>query len=269
MKKIRNIIPRLRNAATVSLAAVLTGCYSVDEGELVVRTSWGKTHEDIDRAVKESGLHGTWVIGQRSHPINVRTQKFVHTTETYTNDVQQAEMIVTVNFYHKKEKIEALNTYKKYGTKWADVILPQHLTQILKDEIGHWEAAELVSNRDKASSNIEKQLKRFFQEGNYPIVIETFTIDDISYKPDFEKAVEEKVIARQNFLKEQNNTARIEELNKQTISRARAEAEAMDVLGAALRRNPATLQLKALEKWNGVVSQVNGNIPFVIQQPQK
>ena len=264
-----NVIAHLKNAWLVLMTAAMTGCYSVDEGELVVRTSWGKTNKDPDVAVKEAGLYGTWVLGQESHPINVRTQKYSGQTETYTNDVQQAELVITVNFHHKKDKAEALNTYKRFGVNWAEVILPQHLTQIVKDEIGLWEAAELVGNRYKASSNIQENLKKFFEEGNYPLVIETFTIDNISYKDDFEKAVEEKVIARQNFLKEQNNTARIEELNKQTISKAKADAEAMDVMGAAIRRNPATLQLKALEKWNGVVSQVNGNIPFVIQQPTR
>ena len=47
---------------------------------------------------------------------------------------------------------------------------------------------------------------------------------------------------------------------------AKAQAEAIEIKGAALRKNPEILKLRAIERWDGVVPRVNlgGNaIPLI------
>ena len=44
--------------------------------------------------------------------------------------------------------------------------------------------------------------------------------------------------------------------------KAQGEAEALSITGDALRKNPGVAELKAIEKWNGVLPQyMTGNAP--------
>ncbi len=45
---------------------------------------------------------------------------------------------------------------------------------------------------------------------------------------------------------------------------AKAEADAIQIKGQALRQNPSVIELSAIEKWNGQLPQITGDaIPFV------
>ena len=51
---------------------------------------------------------------------------------------------------------------------------------------------------------------------------------------------------------------------QQRIAAAEGEAKAIQVQGDVLRSNPAVLQLRAIEKWDGHMPQVtSGGTPFV------
>ena len=49
------------------------------------------------------------------------------------------------------------------------------------------------------------------------------------------------------------------------LAAAQAEADAISIKGKALRENPATIELSAIEKWNGVLPTITGTsaVPFV------
>lgn len=83
-------------------------------------------------------------------------------------------------------------------------------------------------------------------------------LDDISYSAAFEKGIEAKVLAEQEAQKSKNQTVQIEEEGRQKVIKAKAEADAaiaaaegkakaMDIEGAAIRRNSQYLELKKLD----------------------
>ena len=265
----RNIIKHPLLYVMLAASVLATSCYSVDEGEYAVRTIFGKTADNADDAVKDAGLHGTWIIGRNTHRFNMRLQKTVGEISSFTADGQESTINITLTYYHKKDKKEVLNTYKTFGKDYADKIINPNILQIIKDENAKWEAMELISNRDKITSNIEKKLIALFKQKNYPIQIESFRIENIDFQKDFKASIEQKVIAYQNFLKEQNNTMAVAEQNKQTISKAEAEAKALKLKSDAAKQNEKYTELKILEKWDGKLPQVysggKGNIFSVVK----
>jgi regulator of protease activity HflC (stomatin/prohibitin superfamily) len=86
----------------------------------------------------------------------------------------------------------------------------------------------------------------------------------------FNNAIEAKVTAEQQALAARNKLEQTKFEAEQRVAEARGKAEAIRVESEALRSNPQILDLRALEKWDGVLPQVTGSggVPFInIQRP--
>ena len=99
-----------------------------------------------------------------------------------------------------------------------------------------------------------------------------FEITDISYTQEFENSVEQKVIAQQKAIEEQNRTKQIEEQARQKVLSAEAEAKSMQIRAEALEQNAKLVEWEAVQKWNGVLPQYmlgSGATPFINLNPGK
>ena len=94
------------------------------------------------------------------------------------------------------------------------------------------------------------------------IVVDEFNIVDFNFSEVFNQAIEAKQTAEQEALKAQRDLDRIRIEAEQKVTEAQAEADAQ-----RLQRETITetlLQLRAIEKWDGVLPQVtSGAIPFI------
>jgi regulator of protease activity HflC (stomatin/prohibitin superfamily) len=78
------------------------------------------------------------------------------------------------------------------------------------------------------------------------------------------EALDAKVKATQDAMKAENKLRTAEAEAKIRIANAEGEAKSMDIIGDAIRRNPAILDQKAIEKWDGKLPQVtSGSVPFI------
>ena len=70
--------------------------------------------------------------------------------------------------------------------------------------------------------------------------------------------------AEQEAFAAQNKLEQVKFEAQQQIEEAKGKAEAIRIEAEALRQSPAVLELRALEKWNGVLPKVTGaNVPFI------
>ena len=88
---------------------------------------------------------------------------------------------------------------------------------------------------------------------------------NIDYSDNFEKAIEDKVIAEQKAQEAVNNTKRIQEEAQQTVIAAKAEAEAMEIKSQALAKNKGLTEYEAVLRWNGELPQymMGNTVPFI------
>lgn len=237
------------------LAGMLTACTVVDEGEIGVKTWFGKTKEG-NKSLLQPGIHAMG-IGTESFKFNVRTHKIDFETATYTKDIQEATLKGSVVLHLQPE--EVLNVFRKYGKNWEMQIVHQPLLPIIKAEIGQWDAIKLVEGRNEATQKIENALVDYFKEKNLPVVIEGLHIQDIAYRKEFEDSVERKVIAQQDAMQEKFNTEKIIEQGRQKVELAKAEAEAIEELSKVLARNPNVINWEIVKKWDGKTPMVVGD----------
>lgn len=174
--------------------------------------------------------------------------------QTYTKDLQPAEVKYTFTYRIVPER--ACEIYVHSGRGYEGKLIDPALDDALKGIFGQWTATELVANRNTVANQIEERLREELPEGFFTDI--SVKLDDISYSDAFEKGIEEKVLAEQEAQKVQNRTVQIEEEARQRVIKAQADAdaqiaeakgkaEAMDIEGAALRRNAQYLELKKLD----------------------
>ena len=247
----------------VSLSAAMTGIlwivgltfifgswFTVAEGERAILTTFGKASNTI----YEAGLHVKWPIIQDVKTFDVKTIRADYKAQTYTKDIQTANIIVSYSYNLISNDI--VDTYKTYGNQWQERILYPNLEQAVKAEVGTWNADQMVANRDKVADNILKSLQARMIDHKYPVAITNFQMINIDYSDQFERSIEKKVIAEQEALEEENRTKQVEQKAKQTVTQAKAEAESMKIRANALASNPKLVNYEFVQKWDGKLPQI-------------
>ena len=193
--------------------------------------------------------------------MDVRVRRLENQANTYTKDVQQADITYVVNYQLQQDA--AHNMYKEVGLNWEQTVLIPVVEGAFKQVIGQWDAVELIANREKATKATLKSVHDALKDRNINII--GIEMTNIQYQKAFEHAVEQKVNAIQKAIEEQNRTKQVEEQAKQAIITATAQAESMRIRANALQQNAKLVEYEAVQKWDGKLPQymLGGAVPFI------
>lgn len=204
--------------------------------------------------------------------MNIQTNKWDGDSQAYTHDVQQARIKFTLNY--NLDPATVIETYQNVGQDWAQKLVGQVIHESIKREFGQHEAVDIIAQRDKASRAIEAEVIEKLAKRH--VAVTGFQLTNIDYTPEFEHAVEQKVIAQQKAIEEQNRTVQKQELANQqvveakgnaesTLINAKATAESIRIRASALEANAKLVEWEAVQKWDGKlpVYQMGGAMPFI------
>jgi len=123
----------------------------------------------------------------------------------------------------------------------------------------------LITRRPEVSDLIQEGLNtRLTPRG---VIVESVSITDFNFSPEFARAIEQKQVAEQDALRATRELERARIEAQQQVARAEAEARArLEVARAeaeALRLqreviSPELLQLRFIERWDGVMPRFMG-----------
>jgi regulator of protease activity HflC (stomatin/prohibitin superfamily) len=244
--------------AIVVVAVAGCGIKVVDTGHRGIETRFGKVVSDS----LPEGFYWFNPFTSKIVEMDTRVQRKDGETDTYTRDVQQSRIKYTLNYRLQQDAAHIM--YRDVGRDWDDKLVPQVVLGTLKEVVGKWDAVDLISNRDKAGTAAFEAIRKNLGERN--VDVSRFEITDITYTNEFEQSVEQKVIAQQKAIEEQNRTKQIEEQARQKVLSAEAEAKSIQIRAQALERNAKLVEWEAVQKWNGVLPQYmlgGGAVPFI------
>lgn len=216
----------------------------IDTGNRGVRTFFG---EISSVEPLREGLYFYSPIGGNVIEYECKNQVYELKLDTYTKDMQTAELKVAVNYNVDGEKV--INLHREIGTAYRNKILEPKVTAAVKDVVGQWDAANLVANREKATDQIKQLLTKEIEPFYLHIV--SVALSNIDYSDAFERAIEAKVVATQKAEEAKNRTAEIQEQAKQKVLAAEAEAKSMAIRSEALSKNQNLVAYEAVQKWDG------------------
>lgn len=249
----------MRLMLVIPIVLILQSCgfEVVETGYRGVKTRFGKV---VSETLGE-GLYFHVPMIESIKELDVRVQKFINKTTTYTKDAQIVEVTSTANIKLDDTKVHIV--FPTVGKNWEQKLVRQVLEGSVKEVIGKYTAVELIANREKATDEMRNILRKRLSAQN--ISITGFDLNNFDFDDRFEEAVKNKVIAIEQAKESQNRTVRIEEEAKQQIIAAQAEAESMRIRANALTQNKSLVEYEAVQKWDGKLPQymLGGSMPFI------
>lgn len=214
----------------------------------------------VQAGIKGEGVYGKLPWIESVIEMDVRTQKEQVETEGASKDLQSVKTIIALNLSVQPDKVALI--YQTIGKDYLDKVVAPSMQEAIKAVIAQYTAEELISKREEVRVHISSLIA----EKLTPLGIKTdaLNIVDFDFSAAFNQAIEAKVTAEQNALAAKNLLAQKTYEAQQAVATAKGKAEAMSIESEALAKNPQVLQLRALEKWDGVLPRVSGGaMPFI------
>jgi regulator of protease activity HflC (stomatin/prohibitin superfamily) len=251
--------PRLVEIAVAILVLLLlwSSFVAIGPGERGVLMTFGA----VQHGVLAPGLHMKIPLVQTVKRMNVQIQKSQTQETAASRDLQDVTSEVAVNW--AINPLDAEWVYERLGdeSQLADKVIAPIVSNAVKAVAAHYDAEQLVEKRDVVRDEIQKQIVAAL--GQYKVQVQGVNITNFQFSQDYAKAIEQKQVAQQRAQQAEYDLARVKVQAQQEVAQAEGQAQAQKLLQSTL--TPQIIQLKAVEKWNGVLPQVTGNgaVPFI------
>lgn len=177
--------------------------------------------DKVEDYTLQSGIHTVNPFASVIEMDN-RVQKQTIELSCFSSDIQEVKCSYTLNYQISKENAQEI--YKSIGKDYYDTAISPNIAESVKTIVAHYNAEELVANRDKLASEIETLLTQKLTE--YYIEVVSTAVEDLDFTDAFTNAVESRQVAVQNKLKAQTEQEQKTMEAKQTAERAKIQAEA-------------------------------------------
>lgn len=168
---------------------------------------------------------------QRIVTMDNRTQKVEITTSAFSSDIQQVDIIMSVNYCIDQQTAQIL--YKSVGKNYYENIMFPRIQENIKAVFSAYNAEALIVNREILSTAAADLLRADMEP--YGITIVSIAIEDLDFTDAFTNAVEAKQVAAQNKLtaetQQAQKTMEQEAESQRAIIAANAQAE-QDIIAA-------------------------------------
>jgi prohibitin 1 len=204
--------------------------FNVDGGERAVM--WTMFGGVQDRTYGE-GTHLLVPYFYRPHIYNVKLRPKLIQTTTGTKDIQTVTIHVRLLFRPKEDALPKIHS--QLGPDYDERVLPSVGNEVLKSIVAQYDAAQLLTMREKVSREIREAIVERCKA--FDILLEDVAITHLNYGKDFAKAIEEKQVAEQEAERQKFIVMMAEQERIATVVRAEGEAEAATMISLALKEH--------------------------------
>ncbi len=258
--------------ATVLSVILLIGFNSfviINPGQAGVLSILGKAR---DGALLE-GIHFKPPLVSEVDIYDVTVQKFEVPGQSSTKDLQQLSASFAINF--RLDPVRIVKIRREQGTLQnlvAKVIAPQ-TQESFKIAAARRTVEEAITKRVELKSDFDNALGSRLEK--YGIIVLDTSVIDLTFSPEFARAVEDKQIAEQRAQRAVYIAEEAEQEAEAEINRAKGKAEAQKLLAETLKAQGGelVLQKEAIEAWKKGGSQMpkvlilgsekSQNVPFI------
>jgi prohibitin 2 len=220
----------------------------------------------VQKIVLGEGLHFRIPIMQRVVPMDVKVQKAETAAAAASSNLQDVSSTVAINYHIVPDKANIV--YQSLGTEFKERIIDPAVQEVVKAVTARYTAEELITKRAAVSDAMKLTLTERLIANN--IAVDAFSIVGFSFSKIFMEAIEAKQTAEQLAMKAQRDLERIKIEAEQKVTAAKAEAESLrlqkeNISPDLIELRKIEANLKAIDKWNGILPQVtgSGSVPFI------
>ncbi|XP_057789461.1 prohibitin-1, mitochondrial-like [Salvia miltiorrhiza] len=237
-KKIMGIQRRV--AAALGLYLYGATIYTVKPGH---RALIFDRRSGLQDRIYPEGTHLKMPILQRKIVYDIRAQPYEVKTNSGSRDLQMIDINVRVLSRPVADELPTI--YRSLGEKYKDIILPSIVDETVKAVVAQYNASQLLSQREKVSSEIRGVLKE--RAAKFHIVLDDVSITNLTFGKEFSAAIEAKQVAAQEAERARYVVELAEQEKQSTILQAQGEAKSAELIGRAIANNPAFIALRRIE----------------------
>ena len=220
-----------------------SGTYVVHPGFRGIEVTLGK----VSPAFKPEGFGLKIPFITYIHPVSVRQQIAEDKAECYSADLQQIQIDLRVLFRIPESAVVRL--FQDFSGEPFDSLVAPRVQEALKEVTALQSAEQVVKNREQIKA---RALEIARKKVGTTLVIEDIVIQNISLTKELEHAIEAKMVQEQEAAKSKYLQQRAQIEADTGVIQAKGEAESIVIRGQALKDNPAVVDLKIVEKWDGI-----------------
>lgn len=256
------------------LLAAFSVFYTIESGQEGVVLTFGRANP----VPSVPGLHFKVPFVQQVIKFDMRTQKFgasaVGSSTSALESASSADLqIVSVQLAvnYKIAAGKSAELFSTVGAGYEDTVIAPAVHEATKAVMAKFNAQDLITNREQVRAGIEDLLREKLQ--SFDINVQSVSIINFDFSPQFNAAIESKVTAEQLKLKADNDLQRIkveaaqvaataagqrdaqiavaEGQAKATQLNAQAEADKVRLVQEQLKQSPQYVNWVLAQKWSG------------------
>ncbi|MBH8551934.1 prohibitin family protein [Nostocaceae cyanobacterium CENA357] len=204
---------------------------------------------------------------------DLTVQKFEVPAESSTKDLQNLSARFAINF--RLDPVQVVQVRRKQGTLAnivSKIIAPQ-TQEAFKIAAARRTVEEAITKRSELKEDFDNALGDRLDK--YGIIVLDTSVVDLTFSPEFARAVEEKQIAEQRAQRAVYVAREAEQEAQAEVNRAKGKAEAQRLLAETLKAQGGqlVLQKEAIEAWKTGGAQMpkvlvmggdsKGSVPFI------
>ena len=227
------------------LVLLLESVTVISAGHTGVQVTFG----EVNMTPLPEGVHIVNPIS-KVYDVDVRLQKDqLAGANASTKDLQVVHTDIVVQYRLNASKVPQI--YKEFGLNVDEKVLGPAINESFKTVTAHYTSEELITKRQIVSDEIQQMLKN--KVAPFDIDVSGISLVNFGFSSDYQKAIEQKVIAVQQTAKAEQDLRRIEVEAKSRIAQAEGEAKAISIQAQAIQSNGGQnyVQLQWIEKWDG------------------
>lgn len=254
--------------AAILLLVALNAFVIINPGEAGVISILGKAR---DGALLE-GIHIKPPFVSVVDIYDLTVQKFEVPAQSSTKDLQDLSARFAINF--RLDPTQVVEVRRKQGTLQnivSKIIAPQ-TQESFKVAAARRTVEEAITKRNELKQDFDEALGDRLDK--YGIIVLDTSVVDLTFSPEFAKAVEEKQIAEQRAQRAVYVAQEAEQEAQADINRAKGRAEAQRLLAETLKAQGGqlVLQKEAIEAWRTggaqmpkvlVMGESKSSVPFL------
>ncbi|MDR1496902.1 MAG: prohibitin family protein [Puniceicoccales bacterium] len=234
----------------IAVIVVFSGITTIQPGERGVQVRLGTA---LDTPLGE-GLAYAFPLTTTIHRVSIKQETIPLKTECFSSDLQPVSLQLNILALVPEQSV--VDLFKSYaGNPFTALVFPR-VQEAMKEVTALKTAEQIVKQREEIKQSALKIARE--KVGNI-VTLKDITINNIELSDKLEAAIEKKMIQEQAAAEAKFRKVQVEIEAQTAVEKAKGEAEAIRIQGAALKENHALIELKIVEKWNGVSPLVIGD----------
>lgn len=193
-------------------------------------------------------------------PVDVRTKKLEMNVEAASSDLQTMRVTGVLNYH--VDPMLANRLYREVGINYEEIIIVPAMQEAIKAATAQFRIERVLIERAVLKDTIQQILAERLSRNQ--IIVDQFTLADVEFTDEFNRAIERKQVAEQAALQKQYELQAAEKDVEITLAIAEGERKAAVIAAegrAEARRIEAQVEAEAL----GLIAARLANNPELIR----